>query len=53
MLKNSKYMDFIKNDKYYKLLKLVPILEKIDNIIGMDIKKEIYNMICSNIHNLI
>lgn len=54
MLKNSKYMyDFIKNDKYYKLLKLVPILEKIDNIIGMEnIKKEIYNMICYYIHNL-
>ena len=54
MLKNSKYMyDFIRNDKYYKLLKLVPILEKIDNIIGMEnIKKEIYNMICYYIHNL-
>ena len=54
MLKNSKYMyDFIRNDKYYKLLKLVPILEKIDNIIGMEnIKKEVYNMICYYIHNL-
>ena len=54
MLKDSKYMyDFIRNDKYYKLLKLVPILEKIDNIIGMEnIKKEIYNMICYYIHNL-
>ena len=54
MLKDSKYMyDFIRNDKYYKLLKLVPILEKIDNIIGMEnIKKDIYNMICYYIHNL-
>ena len=34
-LKDSKYIyDFIKNEKFSKLLKLVPILEKIDNIIG-------------------
>ena len=53
-LKNSKYIyDFIRNEKFSKLLKLVPILEKIDNIVGMkNIKEEIYNMICYYIHNL-
>lgn len=50
---NDNIYDLMRNDKYYKLLKLIPVLEKIDNIIGMEnIKKEIFNMICYHIHGL-
>lgn len=50
---NDNIYDFMRNDKYYKLLKIIPILEKIDSIIGMDdIKNEIFVMICYYIHGL-
>lgn len=53
-LKNDKYkFDFLKDDKFNKLYNLIPCLEKLNNIIGMDnIKDSIYKSICYFIHGL-
>ena len=45
--------DFFGNDKFDKLYKLIPSLEELNNMIGMDkIKKDIFDTICFFIHGL-
>jgi predicted AAA+ superfamily ATPase len=53
-LKNerNKY-DYFTNTKFTKLYKLIPSLEELNGLIGMDnIKKDIFNTICFFIHGL-
>jgi SpoVK/Ycf46/Vps4 family AAA+-type ATPase len=50
---NKKKFDFAKDDKFNKLYNLIPCLEKLDKIIGMnDIKDSIFKSICYFIHGL-
>ncbi len=53
-LKYEKYKyDYYSNNKFTKLYKLIPSLEELNNMIGMDnIKKDIFNTICYFIHGL-
>lgn len=45
--------DLVKNEKFKKLFKLIPCLEKINEVIGMtDVKETLYKMICYFIHGL-
>ena len=45
--------DFFGNDKFDKLYKLIPSLEELNNMIGMEkIKKDIFDTICFFIHGL-
>jgi SpoVK/Ycf46/Vps4 family AAA+-type ATPase len=53
-LKNhpNKY-DFIDNEKFSKLYNLIPVLEELNNIIGMDnVKDRIFRSICYFFHNV-
>jgi len=53
-LKDTKYkFDFINYKKFSKLYNLIPVLEELDNIIGMDdIKENIFNTISYFLHGL-
>jgi AAA+ superfamily predicted ATPase len=45
--------DFVNNEKFQKLFKLIPCLEKINEVVGMkDVKETLYKMICYFIHGL-
>ena len=53
-LKNCKYkFDFVKDEKFNKLYNLIPVLEELNNIIGMNkIKENIFNTISYFLHCL-
>jgi len=53
-LKDSKYkFDFVKDLKFNKLYNLIPVLEELDNIIGMTkIKESVFNTISYFLHGL-
>jgi len=53
-LKNCKYkFDFVKDEKFNKLYNLIPVLEELNNIIGMNkIKENIFNTISYFLHGL-
>ena len=53
-LKDNEYkFDLVNNEKFKKLFKLIPSLEKINEVIGMtDVKDTLYKMICYFIHGL-
>ena len=53
-LKDSKYkFYFVQNEKFNKLYNLIPALEELDSIIGMnEVKDTIYNSICYFLHGL-
>ena len=50
---DDKKYDFFGNEKFDKLYRLIPNLEELNNMIGMEnIKKDIFNTICFFIHGL-
>ena len=50
---NMNKFHFLNNDKFVKLYNLIPALEELNNIIGMDnVKNSIFKSICYFIHNL-
>ncbi len=53
-LKNHpKKFNFIANDKFNKLYNIIPALEELQNIIGMDnVKEKIFRSICYFLHNI-
>jgi AAA+ superfamily predicted ATPase len=53
-LKNHpKKFDFIANDKFNKLYNIIPALEELNNIIGMDnVKEKIFRSICYFLHDI-
>ena len=53
-LKNHpKKFDFITNDKFNKLYNIIPALEELKEIIGMDnVKEKIFRSICYFLHNI-
>jgi AAA+ superfamily predicted ATPase len=53
-LKNHpKKFDFITNDKFNKLYNIIPALEELKKIIGMDnVKEKIFRSICYFLHNI-
>lgn len=51
--KNKYKYHFIEDDKFIKLYNLIPVLEELNNIIGMDnVKDTIFNSICYFLHGL-